>query len=320
MLIATLPPVYREELLEEIISTPEIGGVRYNTGILSPFSALETLAKIKNLTDQHKKKFWIDLKGRQLRVTKWAFPDYGTIELNHNISIDGLAQMVFRDGDTCDIKFVRRNKIFLNSRPRQAVGEGQSVNILGDGVVIEGYLTGSDREYITAAAHLGVTDFMLSFIEEENDIFEVGEEYQQALEGMVPARVVKLDLALKIESPRGVDFITKNLIPNQHPHTLVAARDDLFSTIGDNKAKILPALEEISNIDKNAILASRIFSGIEKDSAVTMADLSDLDLMIRMGYKSFMFSDEICQRYFQKAIRAWKMYWDVRAPNFDFLR
>ena len=57
MLIATLPPVYREGLLHQIISSDEISGVRYNSGMVSPHTPEDTLSIIKVLTEGYGKKF-----------------------------------------------------------------------------------------------------------------------------------------------------------------------------------------------------------------------------------------------------------------------
>ena len=40
---------------------------------------------LKSLSEQYSKDIWLDLKGRQLRIAKWADPLYEAIELNHNI-------------------------------------------------------------------------------------------------------------------------------------------------------------------------------------------------------------------------------------------
>ena len=77
MLIATLPPIYREELLEEVISHPSVDVVRYNTGMSIDASADEILADITKLTKQYDcKPVGIDIKGRQLRVAECAQAPY----------------------------------------------------------------------------------------------------------------------------------------------------------------------------------------------------------------------------------------------------
>ncbi len=296
MLIATLPPVYREDLLREIASNEAVSEVRYNTGMTSPWSAKETLQKVAVIA--RSKRIWIDLKGRQLRIAQWALPDYAKIVLNHEVVIEGAARAVFRDDETYDIRFANKNVIYLDGSPRRAVGAGQSLNIIGENVRIKGYLTDGDREYIEAAKELGIDHFMLSFVEGLEDIGQTLSHFPDS---------TKPHFGLKIESVKGIDFVEKlaALPPNCR---LVAARDDLYTTIGDDKMAMLDALEAIIVRDSAAIVASRIFKGLETGGSVSLADLCDIELMRRSGYQRFMLSDEICQRHFAAAIAAWNSF------------
>ena len=294
MLIATLPAIHRENLLRAIIAHSAVGGVRYNVGARSAYSPKETLEWILELTTVHKKKLWIDLKGRQLRIVQWAVPKFGEIILNHEIEVDCPAKVFFRGNERSEVKVVRGNKIYVDPPPQYAVGAGQAINIHGEGLKIKGYLTEDDKAYIEAGTALGIDDYMLSFVEEKTDMEEV---------------VVlnpKARMVLKIESPKGIDLVSRTDFEVPLGVKLMAARDDLFINIGENKVHILGALAKIIEKDPGAIVASRIFSGIECDGNVSMGDLSDLRLMEIMGYKSFMLSDGICERHFDLAIRAWE--------------
>jgi pyruvate kinase len=301
MLIATLPPIYREELFHEIMTCLEIGGVRYNTGIVSPFEAEETLSVVKAAASDNGKKLWVDIKGRQLRVTHWAMPDYGKIVINHEVEIDGDAWVCFRNSPKYQLKLAHGNVLYIDPPPKQAVGEGQSLNIIGERVRIKGYLTDSDREYIRAAQRLGIAGLMLSFVEHHDDMHEVVAVY-----GSHPAP----ELVLKIESPAGINFLSqfvKTELCFPFPQ-LMAARDDLFITIGEDKAPILKYLREILKRDTDAIVASRLFTGIEHDGVLALSDITDIEFMKDLGYKHFMLSDEICNSRdrFLKVIAIWK--------------
>ena len=164
VLIATLPSVYRKELMEKIIRHPLIDEVRYNVGYSTPYSPIETLIKILDLTEKNNKKLWIDLKGRQLRIVNWAKPDYGTIILNHEIEVDLPAKVFFRGNEWSELKVVNGNKIYVDPPPKEAVGEGQAINIIGNNLKVKEYLTEDDKEYIEAACKLGISNFMLSFV------------------------------------------------------------------------------------------------------------------------------------------------------------
>jgi len=301
MLIATLPAVHQNVLLEHIISHSFIQGVRYNAGLASAYPAKETLERILILTERYKKKLWVDLKGRQLRITRWAMPNYGKIVLNHEIEVDCPARVFFRGNEWSEIKVARGNVIYVDPPPAHAVGEGQAINIHGNNLNVKGYLTEQDKEYIEASRVLGVSEYMISFVERTEDMIEVS------------ALNPKSKMILKIESPKGLAFIETLAAATFEKHHIMAARDDLMINIGNNKVEMLSALQRIILRDPDAILASRIFAGLETGGFISMGDISDLKLMQLMGYKNFMLSDGICERHFKEAMAAWKDFQEFSA-------
>ncbi len=306
MLIATLPPIHLEERLFEIFRCPLVGDVRYNTGAESPYSPIDTLLRLKRLADSCGKKLWPDLKGRQLRVAHWAAPEFAKIILNHPVQIKGRAKIYFRGGGCSNISVAKGRVIFVDPLPEEAPGRGQAVNIVGDDIKIFGYSIKKDIEYLKAAGDLGLTNIMLSFVEQWSDLEEVEKFYMD--NPNVPTGT-KIRKGLKIESQAGLDFVSalSGQQLQQANATLVVARDDLWYHIGNNKALMLAALKMIISKDPNAIVASRIFSGLEgKGVTPSMADFSDLEMLRRMGYKNFMLSDGICRSHFSAAIQAWR--------------
>jgi hypothetical protein len=279
-IIATLPPPYMPELLGMVAKHHLVNGARFNVGARVPYPPKETLERILEYMDG--KRFWVDLKGRQLRVVQWAVPTYGDIILNHEIKVDLPAEICFRREEKTYIKEIRGNTIFVDPRPPRAIGAGQSVNVHGDNLKIFGYLTDNDKEYIAAATELGINDFMASFVEEESDIREILEINSQAA------------IVAKIESPKGLEFAKKKFFGLKNDVTLMAARDDLFTNIGADKTRIIPALKELIKNDPSAIVASRLFESLIGSDTVSMPDLSDLVLMLGFGYKRFLLSDELC--------------------------
>ncbi len=304
MLISTLPPIHMDSLMEEMIENPLVGGVRYNIGAFSAYSARETLEKILSLTELHKKKFWLDLKGRQLRIVRWTMADLGMAVLNHDIEVELPAYVYFRGNDYSQIKVVNGNTIYVDPLPQYAVGEGQAINIRSNDLRINGYLTDEDYEYIDAACNLGVTNYMLSFVEEIEDISEV----ENQLAGHKLAN--DAELVLKIESPKGMQLVAESSLDFLCYYRLMAARDDWFIN-SQPKAQILLDLQKMAQKDPSAILASHLFKGLEKDGQVSMADLSDLYLMRQFGYQNFMLSDGVARRHFRKAVQAWKEFLEV---------
>src|SRR3989344_8884277 len=295
MLIVSLPPVHQEDLLKEIITHPCVGAVRYNTGMSSAYSSEEVVQRIQKLAGPLGKPVWIDLKGRQLRVIEWANLPYGPIVLNHRVKVKFPAKVCFRGDDCCELKkVVDGNKLYVDPLPKAPVGRGQSVNILSEKLEVEGGLLPLDHEYIDVAVQNGVFNFMLSFVEGWENILE--------LEDVLGKYRSKVKICLKIESQAGLDFVNKKYVLMPKDYRLMAARDDLMIQIG--VFNVMNALKTIIIKDPTAICASRLMLGLEKGE-VSMSDISDLELMKKLGYKDFMLSDGISREHFEAAIQAW---------------
>lgn len=291
MLITTLPSAHKRSFIENVFSHPAIDGARYNVGVRTYYGPLQALSIVNGIASKHSKKLWVDLKGRQLRITKWADPTYGDIELNHEIEVDLPAKICFRGDDWSNVIGVSGNKIIVEPDPKHALGAGQAVNIIGNNLKVKGkYLTNRDIEYIEAAKKLKINDFMLSFVEQESDIEEILKIHPDA------------KLVLKIESIKGLHYVAKRYKKN---HQLMAARDDLMINIGPNKAEMIKALELIIEKDPDAIAASHLLTSLDTVGYLMHADISDLRLLQLMGYKNFLFSDSVAYRCFDKAVEAW---------------
>ena len=296
----TLPSIYESELMEEMIAHPDVDAVRYNTGMRCDISAEEILAIILKLTQKYNKPPpLIDLKGRQLRVIRWAKPPYGPILLNHPIEVPVPAHVYLRgeDGAFTIRKIANGNEIYLSPQPKYEVGEGQSVNIVSRELrILDGYFVNKDIEFIAAAKKFGIKDFLFSFTEFRDDIVT----FSKALRDIKNPRMI-----LKIESTNGLDLVRTQTEMFKNCRYM-AARDDLVIHIGNLEATI--ASREIVQRDREAICASRLLLGLETTGEVTLADVSDLELMQRFGYKHFMLSDGISHRHFKKATNFWAEY------------
>lgn len=284
MLITTLPSVHRPGLIEKMCAHSIVDGMRYNVGIRTSYSPLNVLSYLKKVANG--KKLWVDLKGRQIRITKWADPTYGDIELTHEIEVDLPARVFFRGGQWSSIVEVDGNKIMVDPDPKEAIGAGQAINIIGQNLKIKGdYLTEMDKQHIIAAKQLGIHDYMLSFVEQDSDLEDV--------------KLLDPDakMVLKIESLKGLAYV---------PHTtanLMAARDDLMINIGENKAEIINALKLIIEKDPEAMVASCILTS----RILTMADISDLALLHNMGYKHYVLSDDVSHNRFDESVKKFEM-------------
>ena len=303
-LIATLPSLSNMSKVSRAFFEPLIAEVRFNTGVRSPFSPSETIQRLYNLSKACHKVLWIDLKGRQPRVDVWADPLYECVELNHTIEVDLPAKISFRNGTSVMITSVNGNKIFLDSPPREALGKGQSVNILGGNFhVTDGYLTKMDKEYLHILSGKPAKElhFMASFIESDDDLLAIAEE--------VGDHELHATYCGKVESQRGLDYIKMpQMIEGVR---LMAARDDLFIELGGNYVRMKKALESIISQDSTAICASRIFASLKSQESPSLADFEDLEIMYELGYREFMFDDNICNYAFDRAIKAWEEFIDA---------
>lgn len=310
MLIATLPTITEMQSLgvaTNIIAHPLINAVRYNSGGDSPLSPYEILAKLKFIADQYGKQLYIDLEGRQTRIAHWTPSERGSIEVNRNFSITLPAKVYVRNVGWFDVvNAVPENKKFYLS-PKDGLrdyyfGESQSVHVVAKQFEVRGYLGGRDVEYINAAVSLGLRNFMLSFVESSDDV----DEFYDAYYANKPGKSFrKANVVLKIESVRGVEFVKrfgKKVLSAFH---LMAARDDLFISFVDQEANVIDALRLIAERDNDAIVASRIFSGLEYRGEIALSDIEDILLMQSFGYQRFMLSDGLVNK-FSQTIEAWE--------------
>lgn len=290
-LISTLPNLNDKRSLEEMLSFDEISEYRFNSGVNQLMSTREIIESLKQIEEQTKKKIWIDLKGRQLRVESWANPSYEAIELNHEIEIEYPARVIFRDGTTSEIIRCRENKILLSDSPYHALGKGQSINIDAKSLEIKGYLTEQDKELISMSKEYDLNNYMASFIEEMNDLIEIIKRNKKA------------NIVAKIESIKGVKFILENTLTIN----TMSARDDLYTSL-NHSYQTIRYLKKIIEKDPNAICASRIFESLQKQQHISLSDFEDLELMYQFGYRTFMLQDDIKGETLKRTIKGWRKF------------
>lgn len=271
--IVTTPPY--ASFLDEVAGHRLTSGFRLNTVMPlkdGPREALERLSKFSQ-------PLWVDLKGRQLRVVGAAMPPYTEIRLSHRIRVHTPVDAFFSDGnERARIMAVDGDRIILEDGPRRLIGPGESVNIPHPSLEIEGTLTATDRAYLAALKEMGLTKVVLSYVESPEDVAEV--------KSLLP----NAEVLLKIESMRGLDFAKKH--GSKHGH-LVAARGDLYVEV-PRPHLIVSALKTIIEADPGAIVASRIFDSLAWQSVPVSADISDAAFLLEIGYRTFMFGDQVC--------------------------
>lgn len=277
--IVTIPPY--ASFIEEVLRHPIVSGVRLNTVMPIQGKLEDTLRDLDEKARRHHKDLWVDLKCRQLRIKTYGVPPFTEIELTHNIEVETPVKAYFSDGkEAATVLKVEGNRLIMQEGPRRVVGPGESVNIPHPSLKVHGYFTEKDKEYIAACREVGIHNYMLSFVEEKGDAEEL-------LKLDPEARVVE-----KIESIEGMNYVHENW---EGKTRLMAARGDLFVEL-KKPHHVLRALETIVEKDLNAIAASRIFSSLAYSLDPTCEDISDVDNLLRMGYRTVMLGDDICMK------------------------
>lgn len=278
--IVTIAPY--APFIEEVVAHPLVSGLRLNT--VMPIKAGTLDDVVKRLRNQvEKKDLWIDLKCRQLRVKTFGVPPFTEIELTHKIKVDTPVTAYFSDGkEYATVLEVDGNKLIMQDGPKRVIGPGESVNIPHPSLRVEGYFTDTDTKYVEAGLKAGVHTYMLSFVEQPTDA--------KALYELDPAA----HLAHKIESRRGIKYALKHW---DGKGRLMSARGDLYVELAEEKPHlIIKAMESLVQRDPGAIAASRILPSLAQGYMPSCTDLGDVDSLIRMGYKTLMLGDDVCQK------------------------
>ena len=279
--IVTIPPY--APFIQEVTRHPIVSGLRLNTAMkVADSEPLDDLVKRLNEEARNEgKELWIDLKCRQLRVQGYWVPPFTEIKVSHKLHVKTPCKAYFEDGtEVATVVKVDGNSIFTLEGPRRVIGPGESLNILDPTLSIEGYLTDTDKRYVEAGLKAGIKNYMLSYVESLGDI-KCLDSYEQGLK-----------LVAKIESLKGIKYIADDW---KQDCRLMAARGDLYVELA-KPHHMIKALETIIGKDNDAIVASRIFTSLKDSLEPNCADIGDVDSLMRMGYKTFMFGDDICMR------------------------
>jgi len=273
----------------ETLQSPLIKGVRWNTG--APTSDIKISVLTNFLRNINPIKGWIDLKTRELRIINKTTVPYDYLELNHEIEVETPTVMYYNEGKKVVIikEVFDGNKLIVklpnNFTGKETIrfGEGASINIPDDSLKIKKYLTQTDKEYIEAAKYIGLHNYLLSFVESKEDIKEL----------------MRLDpdakIIAKIESKKGLHFVKNEYEQVKNNVRLLVARADLYIEL-NRPHEILDAIRLIIKQDPTAIAASRLLeSFLDLKSIPLCADFTDLGFLLEIGYKAFLFGDNLCQ-------------------------
>lgn len=277
-ILITIPPY--APYIKKATEHSSVTGVRVNTVMPIKESLKEMIQRISSVVAP--KDLWIDLKCRQLRVTNYATVPFSHLEVSHPFTVDTPVTAYFHDGlEAATVASVDGNKIIMLDGPQRIVGPGESINIMSPSLVINGYFTQKDLDYIAAAKEVGIHKYMLSYVESGKDI--------DALLNLDP----KAEAILKIESVKGLKFVREVYPSYKDRAKLMAARGDLFVEVG-KPHYILRALKEIVKVDPDAIAASRLFPSLRTDLVPVCSEITDVGYLSEIGYHRFMVGDDVC--------------------------
>lgn len=289
-----------------------VSGVRLNTTYTGDGS--QTIEEILQsmVFKASGKDVWIDLKARQPRIESYNVDilrngEVHKITLTHPFELDtsdrnnpvevilddgymrGIVKQV--EGKTLVIPSdnIKREGLFFPGPGQIGIRPGTSVNILHPSFKIKGFYTKNDVSYLKAARKLGMHKYMLSYVEEVQDVLSLFKVDPKA------------EVVLKIETPRGLEFVAKEYPGLKKRYgsqlNLMTARGDLYIEVGMPDQIIDASLLILEN-EPNAILASRLMGSLkyfpEKD--VECSDVTDLYCNMMLGYKQFMVGDELTTR------------------------
>jgi hypothetical protein len=297
-LIATLPlyPKYRMD----VISHPLVSALRFNTVTPRDTSVQATVDGLLKAVGS--KPLWLDLKARQLRITEFAYLPDSYVTVNHRISVKTPCSVYFKDCVSQLEAVVDGNKLLL-TRPERVVGQGEPINILDDSLVVAGFLTDQDLEYIEAFARRDQHRYMLSFVQSSRDCERLWQLDPQA------------EIIAKVEDIRGLRFVAEEYPSMTCKPRLMLAADDLYIHLGNDKTGMLDALRRVIAADPSAVAASRILTSLfdpedDRPREVALGDLAYLWLLASLGYCTVMLSDEICRvrSVFARVMEVYEQY------------
>ncbi len=275
--IVTVPPC--ASYVGRAAAFESVRGVRWNTVMPIPGDPRAVMARLRSEIGD--RELWIDLKCRQLRVAASSYVPYHHVELTHEIEVRTPVLALFNSGEAiATVCRVEGNRLFLEDTPPIPLGAGMSVNILDPTVVVKGYLTERDRDFIAAARDCGEHAFLLSYVERSLDI--------EDLLAIDPEAVI----LAKIESLKGLHWVQQEYSEYAGRVHLVAARGDLFVELGST-ARILDALRTIIHQDEGAVAASRILSSLRRGGRPTCEEMTDVAHLAHLGYRTLLLGDEL---------------------------
>ncbi|MFC1697383.1 pyruvate kinase [Nanoarchaeota archaeon] len=279
-LYVTLWPTF--DHFDKFATDYRLNGIRLNSAMIHADTIKDELETVKNIMNPVP--LYLDVKGRQLRVTKVEnYDDHLELELNHPIKVRTPCTVLFKAGeDYAELDRVVDNKrLIFNGGPEYFVYEGESLHIRDPSLKVGGYMfCENEIEKIIKAREVGFNKFFLSYVESQDDIDEFRNYVGDSM------------IVAKIENKKGLEYVEYDY-KKQDNLSLMAARGDMYVEV-DRPHHILEGMKTIINKDPEAFVGSRLLLSTIDQEVPRCADFSDLAWLYDIGYRKMMLCDEIC--------------------------
>jgi len=260
-----------------------LSGVRLNTAMVK---VDEIGGELKKAAAIGGVPFWVDVKGRQLRVVESRpYKDRLELILNHPIKVQTPVEVIFKAGEDWSVlkEVVDHGyRLVFDGGPEYMIHEGESLHIRHPSLEVGGdQFSEAELEKISVSRKAGITKFFLSYVQSQRDVDE--------FRGLVGKDV---EVILKIEDAKGLQYVSE--VFRKTPNTsLMAARGDLYVEI-ERPHRITEALRLIIGKDPEASVGSRILLSVVQGPVPSCADFLELAWLADIGYRNFLLCDELC--------------------------
>lgn len=269
-----------------------LSGIRLNGLLFKACDLDNELSLLPKVRMGYPVPVWFDAKGRQLRVEESiSHVDHLELVLNHRI--DGLKlphPILFKAGeDWAMVERITDDGRRLHCRPdgypKYRVKPGDSIHFRDQNLTIKDNLfTDDEKSKIEKVVKLGFRKFYLSYVEKQEDLDEFRELVGKDSE-----------IILKIESRKGLEYVSKNWGGRPYPGVqLAAARGDLYVEV-DKPHQILDAQKLVISSDPNAIVGSRMLLSLFNNPVPACSDVCEIELLRMIGYRNFLLCDDLCK-------------------------
>ncbi|HIH24304.1 TPA: hypothetical protein HA251_04690 [Candidatus Woesearchaeota archaeon] len=285
-----------------------VDGIRFNTAMEKP-SEMPMLLR-KAIDESCGTPLYLDVKGRQLRVTKVGpAKDHLECYLNHPVDVKTPTPVLFKsgaDGALLDHLEDDGYKLVFQGGPRYNLNPGESLHIRHPSLAIKGPLFTEDQlQFLAAGKEAGIDKYMLSYVGSMGEI--------DALRAIVG----DAHITAKIEDKKGLDFVKNSYVKTPNLG-LLTARGDLFVEV-DKPHQIMTASQNLVDADPDAILGSRILLSMSEGPVPSCSDINEVGMLVAQGYYRFMFCDGIClnEDHLSRAIDVLRATYDDCAAKYS---